>query len=140
MIGINVLQLQYLEKATKEDEDNDLVYWAKLFKASTWEEIQNLAQEREDIEEVADMIFTLNTDNHAKEILEGQRRYREQLASQYAAGRIDAQEEYREKLQEKDKTIEEKDKTIEEKDSLLDAANQTIEELQKRIKELEENK
>ncbi|WP_026665127.1 hypothetical protein [Butyrivibrio sp. FC2001] len=31
------------------------------------------------------MILELNTDNQAKEILEGQRRYREMLASQYAA-------------------------------------------------------
>ena len=112
MIGINVLQLQYLENATKEDVDNDLVYWAKLFKASTWEEIQGLVQEREDIAEVADMILELNTDNQAKEILEGQRRYREQLASQYAAGRIDAQEEYEKKLEEKDKVIEELQKRI----------------------------
>ena len=63
MIGINVLQLQYLDNATQEDVDNDLVYWAKLFKASTWEEVQSLVQEREDIAEVADMIFELNTDN-----------------------------------------------------------------------------
>ena len=150
MIGINVLQLQYLELATQEDVDNDLVYWAKLFKANTWEEIQTLVQEREDLAEVADMILELNTDNQAKEILEGQRRYREQMASQYAAGCIDTEEKYRVKLEEKDMVIEEKDKVIEEKDKRLeakdevieeqgkelDAANQTIADLRKQLEEL----
>lgn len=143
MIGINVLQLQYLELATQEDVDNDLVYWAKLFKANTWEEIQTLVQEREDLAEVADMILELNTDNQAKEILEGQRRYREQMASQYAAGCIDTEEKYRVKLEEKNKVIEEKDKRLEAKDEVieeqgkeLDAANQTIADLRKQLEEL----
>ena len=130
MLGINVLQLQYIDIASQEDIDNGLVYWAKLFMASSWEELQSLAQGHEDIEEVADLIFELNTDNQAQEILEGQRRYREQMATQYAVGRLDAQKEYQEKLEEKDKKIEEKDKTIEEKDK-------TIENLMKRIEELE---
>ena len=32
---INVLQLNHIDKATLEDIDNNLVYWAKLFKAKT---------------------------------------------------------------------------------------------------------
>ena len=39
------------------------------------------------------MIFELNYDNQAKELLEGQRRYREQMATQYASGVIDAKKE-----------------------------------------------
>ena len=38
------------------------------------------------------MIFELNTDNQAKELLEGQRRYKEMMASQYTAGYTDAEE------------------------------------------------
>ena len=41
------------------------------------------------------MIFELNYDNQAKEILEGQRRYREQMNSQYTAGYTDAEEKYK---------------------------------------------
>ena len=40
------------------------------------------------------MIFELNYDNQAKELLEGQRRYREQMNSQYTAGYTDAEEKY----------------------------------------------
>ena len=39
------------------------------------------------------MIFELNYDNQAKELLEGQRRYREQMATEYAAGVRDAKKE-----------------------------------------------
>ena len=133
MLGINVLQLQYIDLATQEDIDNNLVYWAKLFMASSWEELQSLAQGREDIEEVADLIFSLNTDNQAQEILEGQRRYREQMATQYAAGRKEAQKEYQGQI---DGLKEELDGTK----NKLDTANQTIEELQARIAELEKEK
>ena len=105
----------YIISMVMHDQAVDISEDLKCFE----QEVQSLVQEREDIAEVADMIFELNTDNQAKELLEGQRRYREIMASQYAAGRIDAQEEYEKKLEEKDKTIEE---------------------LQKRIKELEEKK
>ena len=41
---------------------------------------------------MGNLIFELNYDNQAKEILEGQRRYREQMNSQYTAGYTDAEE------------------------------------------------
>ena len=91
--GINMLQLNHTDLATKEDIDNNLVYWANLFKATTWEEFKALAKDNPTIEEVGTMIFELNYDNQAKELLEGQRRYREQMATEYAAGVIDAKKE-----------------------------------------------
>jgi predicted transposase/invertase (TIGR01784 family) len=99
MIGINVLNLKYIDLATQEDIDDGLVYWAKLFLADTWEELQSLIGDHVDIEEVADLILELNTDNQAKEILEGQRRYREQLATQYAVGRMDEREACKEEIE-----------------------------------------
>ena len=93
MIGVNVLQLDQTEIATQEDIDNNLVYWANLFKATTWEDFKALAKDNPAIEEVGSMIFELNYDNQAKELLEGQRRYREQMATEYAAGVRDAKKE-----------------------------------------------
>ena len=92
--GINMLQLNHTDLATQEDIVNNLVYWANLFKATTWEEFKNLAKNHPDIEEVGNLIFELNYDNQAKELLEGQRRYREQMNSQYTAGYTDAEEKY----------------------------------------------
>ncbi len=93
IIGINVLQLNHTGLATQKDIDNNLVYWANLFKATTWEDFKALAKDNPAIEEVGTMIFELNYDNQAKELLEGQRRYREQMATQYASGVIDGKKE-----------------------------------------------
>ena len=105
--GINVLQLNHTDLATQEDINHNLVYWANLFKATTWEEFKKLAKDHPDIEEVGNMIFELNYDNQAKELLEGQRRYREQMNSQYTAGYTDAEEKYESELAKKDATIAE---------------------------------
>ena len=110
--GINVLQLNHTDIATQEDISNNLVYWANLFKATTWEEFKNLAKNHPDIEEVGNLIFELNYDNQAKELLEGQRRYKEQMATQYVAGYTDAEEKYEPELAKKDATIAEQSTTI----------------------------
>ncbi|MBQ9589722.1 MAG: hypothetical protein IJR29_06010, partial [Butyrivibrio sp.] len=98
---------------------NNLVYWAKLFNATTWEEFRALANNNDSIKEVGDLIFTLNTDNQAKEILEGQRRYREQMASQYTAGFTDCEEKLNPIIKQKDEVIVEKDNVIAEKDNTI---------------------
>lgn len=103
--GINVLQLNHIENATEEDISNNLVYWAKLFMARTWEEFKALADNNEVIKEVGNLIFELNYDDQAKELMEGRRRYREQLATSYADGKLDASKEYEAIIAEKDATI-----------------------------------
>ncbi|WP_294242928.1 Rpn family recombination-promoting nuclease/putative transposase, partial [Pseudobutyrivibrio sp.] len=124
--GINVLQLNHTDKATDEDKQNNLVYWADLFKATTWEEFKALAKNHPDIEEVGTLIFELNYDNQAKEALEGQRRYREQMNSQYTAGYTDAEEKYEAVVAEKDASLAEKDATIADKDASLAEKDATI--------------
>ncbi len=125
--GLNMLQLNHIDKATEEDIQNGLVYWAQLFKADTWEQFKALADGNEVIEEVGTLIFELNYDNQAKEIMEGRRRYREQLATSYAAGKIDGEKAGEEKAAQKFTPI------IAEKDA-------TIAELQARVQELESQK
>ncbi len=87
-----MVQLHYTENATYEDRQNNLVFWAKLFNAETWEEFKALANGIPAIEEVGNLMLILNTTDQEREILEGQRRYREQMASQYTAGYTDCEE------------------------------------------------
>jgi len=68
----------------------------------------------------------MNMDQKEREILEGQRRYREQVASQYTAGYTDAEEkltpvidELQEKIDAANKTISEDKKTIAERDKTI---------------------
>ena len=113
MLGINVLNLRYKDLATQEDIDDGLVYWAKLFMATTWEELASLVQGHDEVEEVADLILELNTDNQAKEIREGQRKYREQMAT----------------FQALQKQVEDDQKTIADKDATIAALQAEIERL-----------
>ena len=122
--GINMLQLNYTDLATKADIDNNLVYWANLFKATTWEDFKALAKDNPAIEEVGTMIFELNYDNQAKELLEGQRRYREQMATEYAAGVIDTKKELQpiiDDLEEKSAKLESKNANLENENARLQA-------------------
>ena len=112
LIGLNMLQLNHIELATDEDEENNLVYWAKLFNATTWEEFKALAENNPEVREVGDMVLTLNTDNQAAEILEGQRRYREMLATARAEGVQETEEKYEKIIADKDAELAEKDATI----------------------------
>ena len=48
---LHVLNIKTLEDDSIEKEPADLYYWAKLFKATTWEEIQMLASKNPDFED-----------------------------------------------------------------------------------------
>ncbi len=61
------------------------------------------------------MIFELDYSNREKDILEGQRRYREQMNSMYTAGYTDAEEKYLAEIAEKDAAIAKLDAEIAEK-------------------------
>ena len=128
--GINVLQLNHTEKATNEDINNNLVYWANLFKATTWEEFKSLAKNHPDIEEVGNLIFELNYDNQAKELLEGQRRYREQMNSQYTAGYTDAEEKANAEKEQLHNKISEQEATIANKNAALEIKDAKIAQLE----------
>ena len=59
--------------------------------------------------------------DQTKEILEGQRRYREQMASQYTAGYTDAEEKLNAVIAEKDAIISDKDALIAKLQAELDS-------------------
>ena len=127
-----MLSLNHTDVATEEDKLNNLVYWAEIFKATTWEEFKALAAGDPAIEEVGNLILELNTDNQAKELLEGQRRYREMMASQYTAGYTDAEDNYK-------SIIAEKDATIADKDAIIANNIATIAKLQKELDDMKKN-
>ena len=70
---LSVVNLTQTELATEDDKANKIDYWARLFKAKTWEEIKMLAQNNEYLEEAANSIYQAN----AEEIVRQQCRARE---------------------------------------------------------------
>lgn len=63
---LNVLDLNQIHLATEEDKAFGIDYWAKLFRAKTWEELKMLAQKNDTFEETCETIFKLNQDDVAR--------------------------------------------------------------------------
>ena len=63
---LNVLDLNQIELATSEDKAYKIDYWAKLFKAKTWEDLKMLAQKDDIFEETCETIYNLNQDDVAR--------------------------------------------------------------------------
>ena len=57
---LSVIDLTQINKATEDDKSSKLDYWARLFKAKTWEELQMLAQNDEYLQEAATSIRIAN--------------------------------------------------------------------------------
>ena len=97
---LNVLDLNQIELATEEDKAYKIDYWAKLFKAKTWEDLKMLAQKDDIFEETSEAIYNLNQDDVARYWCqmreEGERILRT----------------YKSLMKEKDAIIAEKDSTI----------------------------
>ncbi|MBD5469884.1 MAG: Rpn family recombination-promoting nuclease/putative transposase [Lachnospiraceae bacterium] len=104
---LNVLDLNQIELATEEDKAYKIDYWAKLFKAKTWEDLKMLAQKDDIFEETSEEIYNLNQDDVARYWCqmreEGERILRT----------------YKSLMKEKDAIIAEKDSSLAEKDSMI---------------------
>ena len=57
---LSVIDLTQIDNATEEDKSSKIDYWARLFKAKTWEELQMLAQNDEYLQEAAASIRIAN--------------------------------------------------------------------------------
>ena len=63
------------ELATQEDIDNDLVYWAKIFKATNWEDLKLLCSNNEAFKEVAQVMYKTNVQSQEKTYMEAHEKY-----------------------------------------------------------------
>ena len=62
-LTLNVLDLTRIDLATEEDKKYNIHEWARLFKATTWEEIKMLASKDEYLQEAAEAIFRMSADD-----------------------------------------------------------------------------
>lgn len=70
---LSVVNLNQIELATKEDKAYNIDYWARIFKARTWEELKMFAKDNEYLQEAAESLYVANAD----EIVRQQCRARE---------------------------------------------------------------
>ena len=64
---VNVLELKQIELATEEDKKWNLDFWAKLFKARTWEELRMIAKDNEYFTEASNTLCDLYADFNVRE-------------------------------------------------------------------------
>ena len=124
---LRVINLSQIELATDEDKAFQIDYWARLFKADTWEELKMLAKDNEYLQEAAESLYIANADEMVR-----QQCYARQDAEKrerYLVKHIKITEEKLAKTQEE---LVEKDNAIAEKDKL-------IFELQTKLSKLEQS-
>ena len=64
---ISVLDLSRIDLATEEDRQYQLDYWAALFKAKTWEELQMLAQDNHYFKEASETVYQLTQEEQIRQ-------------------------------------------------------------------------
>ena len=108
---LSVVDLTKVELATEEDKAYKIDYWARLFKAKTWEDLKMLARENEYLQEAADSLFVANAD---------------EIIRQQCQAREDA--EKRERTLERDNRLlrEKLEKVIKEKDEEIEALKKML--------------
>ena len=67
---LNVLDLNQIHLATKEDKAYKIDHWAKLFKAKTGEDLYMLAQNDNVFEETCETVYKLNQNNEVRYLCE----------------------------------------------------------------------
>uniref|UniRef100_UPI0040560D57 Rpn family recombination-promoting nuclease/putative transposase n=1 Tax=Agathobacter sp. TaxID=2021311 RepID=UPI0040560D57 len=59
---LSVIDLKHINLATKEDKAFQIDYWAKLFTATSWEDLKMIAENNTYLSEAAQTIYELNAD------------------------------------------------------------------------------
>ena len=138
-----MLQLNQLGNPKDQRDIPEIYYWAQLFKAQTWEEIQMLAEKNEYIKQSIVTLQELTADEKAKMQMEARERYRRDLATSVELGKQQSAEVIQ-RLQEKNKQLEEKsEKDEKEKKQLQEESKQIKEESKQkdeRIRKVQEEK
>ena len=138
--GINVLNLRYIENATNDDRNAELDAWARLFKAGTWEELKQMAQEYDFAKEAATSIYAVSADEAIKLQCEARERNERDMLSSYRAGIRHEQANTEHERKRADSEKKRADKNESDLNKTKDDLNKTKNDLDnanKRIKELE---
>ena len=120
---VNVLELKQIELATEEDKEWNLDFWAKLFKAGTWEELKMIAKDNEYFTEASNTLCDLYADFNVRERCRDREDY--ELEHKYLHDTIEQQEI---ELKHKNELIKQKDTLLEQKDAVIEQLRRELEE------------
>ncbi len=123
---LSVVDLSRIDLATDEDKKYQIDYWAKLFKATTWEEIYMLASENDYISEASKTMLWLSAEEDIRKRCQDREEYYREIRT------------YKRMIAERDSLITEKDSLIAEQSSLITEKDSLITEQSSLIVEKDE--
>ena len=136
--AVNVLDLSHIELATQEDKNWNLDFWARLFKAKTWEEMKMIAKDNEYFTEASNTLCDLYADFNVRERCRDREDY--ELEQKYLHDTIAQQGDQiiqqESMLAQKDDMLAQKDGMLAQKDEILAQQAVELEEMKKKIQEL----
>ncbi len=89
---LRVLNLKSLDNDSIEKKPDELYFWARLFKATTWEELKMLAKKNSDIEDTVVTLHELTDDEKIQLQCEARERYERDMASAIEKGKREGKE------------------------------------------------
>ena len=128
--AVNVLDLSHIELATQEDKEWNLDFWARLFKAKTWEKIKMIAKDDEYFTEASNTLCDLYADFNVRERCRDREDY--ELEQKYLHDTI---EQRGIKIEQLIKMHEQDQMEIRQKDILLEKKDAMIEQLRRELEE-----
>lgn len=133
-----VLDLTHINIATEEDRVYQLDYWASLFQATTWEELNMLAQNNEYLEEASATVYQLSQEERVRMECEAREDYyRTQRGLQYRLDRQEAEINARNaKLEAQSAELKKQSAEMEARSAKIEAQSAEIEAQSAEIKNL----
>lgn len=128
--AVNVLDLSHIELATQEDKEWNLDFWARLFKAKTWEKMKMIAKDNEYFTEASNTLCDLYADFNVRERCRDREDY--ELEQKYLHDTI---EQRGIKIEQLIKMHEQDQMEIRQKDILLEKKDAMIEQLRRELEE-----
>ena len=125
---LRVVNLKQIDSATDEDRANRIDYWARLFTATTWEEIKMLAKNNEFIASASQSLYESNADEITREKCRARENY-------ICLERTLAEQEKR--LAEQEAELTNKTAALAEQKAALADKDKIIEKLKKQLAEIQ---
>lgn len=121
-----MVDLTHIELATEEDKLWQIDYWARLFTATTWEELKMITNNNSYLEAAAETMYELNADEMIQQRCRARRDYYKEVNTNLRNLR---------ELEKVNKMLDEKNKMLDEKDKIIDEKDKEIEILKRQLAE-----
>ena len=135
-----VVDLTQIDIATEEDKLRGIDHWARLFKATTWEDLKMLSQNNSFLAETAETVYQLSAEESIRLQCEAREDYyRQQRYIQQKMNRLEQLEQREQEIEENcaklSKIIEAQTKALDEKNCALAEVNSALAEVNSALAE-----